>query len=74
MKHYVTSKAIKYVAYSRKNHTLEVQFTNGNIYLYQNVSRHLADKIRKSEHPGSTFWHTVRANVVKHPYQQLEVK
>lgn len=69
MKHYLQSTLIRYVAYSRKNHTLEVCFSNGKVYIYKNVSRHLADKIRNADSSGATFWQHIRKNPEKYPYE-----
>jgi hypothetical protein len=69
-----TSEAVQSIDYSRRLKILEVEFINGGVYHYLNVSREtwkeLQETIESGESLGAYVNSTIKAN---HDYYKLEV-
>lgn len=50
---------------------LKIQFTNGRVYLYENISPFEFEALTLSDSKGSAFWALIRRNPVAHPFIRL---
>lgn len=56
----VESSSLRSIGYDRANRTLEVEFKNGGVYLYEDVPLELWSELRLAESKGQFFQERVR--------------
>lgn len=67
----VMSSDISAWGYDPINFKLQIQFTNGRMYLYENISPLEFEALMTSPSKGKAFWGLVRRNPVGHPFTRL---
>lgn len=67
----VSSTDIAAWGYDPVGFKLQIQFTNGRMYLYENISPIEFEQLTLAPSKGSAFWALVRRNPVNHPFTRL---
>lgn len=67
----VLSSDIAGWGYDPVNFKMKIQFTNGRVYLYENVSPIEFEALTLAQSKGSAFWAFIRRNPVAHPFIRL---
>lgn len=67
----VASSDIAAWGYDPTGFRLQVNFTNGRIYLYQNVSPIEFETLMTASSKGAMFWQLIRRDPVGHPFTRL---
>ena len=68
----VASSDIAAWGYDATTFKLQIQFTNGRMYLYENVSPLEFEALVTAPSKGSAFWQFIRKNPVAHPFTRLQ--
>ena len=63
----VTSSNITSIGYDTETQTLEVQFTSGAVYQYENVPPDVYQALMAADSIGSYFYYHVRKSFPYHP-------
>ncbi len=50
---------------------LQIQFTNGRVYVYENISPLDFESISNAPSKGRAFWQLIRRNPLAHPFTRL---
>jgi len=56
----VASSSLRSIGYDRKTHTLEVEFSNGGVYRYEDVPLALWTELRHAPSKGKLFQEKIR--------------
>lgn len=67
----VNSSDVYAWGYDPVTYELQIQFTNGRIYSYANVSMDEFTALSLSPSKGSAFWAYIRRNPMAHPFVRL---
>jgi hypothetical protein len=67
----IDSSDIAAWGYSPIEGQLQIQFTNGRIYVYDNISPMDFEMLSTSQSKGRAFWSLIRRNPVGHPFTRL---
>src|SRR5258708_4290518 len=68
----VASSDVSAWGYDPVGFKLQIQFTNGRMYLYQNISPIEFEQLTLSPSKGKAFWALIRRNPVGHPFTRLQ--
>lgn len=68
----VASSDIAAAGYDPINFRLQIQFTNGRIYLYEKVSPLEFEQFMASPSKGQYFWQVFRRDPISHPFTRLQ--
>lgn len=68
----VNSSDIASWGYAPLKMQLQIQFTNGRVYLYENISPIDFEQLSLSGSKGKAFWALIRRNPVGHPFTRLQ--
>jgi hypothetical protein len=67
----VNSSDVYAWGYDPNTFELQIQFTNGRIYSYANVTIEEFTALSLSPSKGSAFWAFIRRNPIAHPFVRL---
>lgn len=67
----VASSDVAAWGYDPINFRLQIQFTNGRIYLYESISPFEFEALSTSPSKGKAFWGLIRRNPVGHPFTRI---
>jgi hypothetical protein len=67
----VQSSDIYAWGYDPQTFELQIQFTNGRLYSYANVSMEEFKALSLSPSKGSAFWQWIRRAPLQHPFMRL---
>ena len=67
----VNSSDIAAWGYDPATFELQIQFTNGRIYSYLNVTAEEFEALTLSPSKGAAFWYYLRRNSLAHPFTRL---
>lgn len=70
----VISSTIAEVGYDMSSLVLEVQFTNGQVYRYDNVPPLIHQALMEAQSVGSYFAQTIKAQPNLYPFTRVEIK
>ena len=68
----VQSSDIAAWGYKPLTFQLQIQFTNGRIHLYENVSPLEFEQLMTAPSKGKMFWQLIRRNPTGHPWTRLQ--
>lgn len=67
----VASSDIAAWGYDPVGFRLQIQFTNGRVYLYESISPFEFESLMTSPSKGKAFWGLIRRNPVGHPFTRI---
>jgi hypothetical protein len=67
----VNSSDIAAWGYKPMSAQLQIQFTNGRMYLYEGISPFEFENLMLAPSKGKAFWALIRRNPVGHPFTRL---
>jgi hypothetical protein len=68
----VNSSDIAAWGYKPLTAQMQIQFTNGRIYLYEGISPIEFEQLMLSPSKGKAFWALIRRNPVGHPFTRMQ--
>jgi hypothetical protein len=68
----VNSSDIAAWGYAPLKAQLQIQFTNGRMYLYENISPLEFEQLALAPSKGQAFWQLIRRNPIGHPFTRLQ--
>ena len=68
----VQSSDISAWGYDPVENRLQIQFTNGRVYVYESISPMEFESLSIAPSKGKAFWALVRRNPVGHPFTRIQ--